>query len=110
MADLVITCPVKRYTGEIVLPDYLTMPQYIAWNKAVRNASSNPEATLLDFHTALLPVVLIVVKKWNLANMPSEPTFDTFPATPARSASELLEWIINAIGKMIIDESDIPNA
>ena len=109
MADKISTCPVKRYTGEIVLPEVLTMPQFIAWNQAVRDMTGKEGATMLEFHAALLPVILSIVKTWRLANIPDPLTFETFPATPAISSARLIEWLIGEIGKLINDEGEVPN-
>lgn len=106
----VISCPVKRYTGEIVLPDYLSIIQYQNWIHAALELRDNPKALLVDYDVLLLKQAITLVEKWNLANFPKEPTIDTWPGTPNPDAEELRRWVINEIGKLVNSESELPNA
>ncbi len=81
--------------------DPLTYPQVFAWNDAIeevlalyakhKKAKTLPDLVRVNF--LLLPGIFPSVKKWNLKNVPKDPTPDTFPATPNQKAGELMEWL-----------------
>lgn len=118
-----LECPVLKFSGSILLPDYLNYAQMVTWEESQRRAAAmlrveNGAAVgfadgygLADLRAAKIPAILAIVSEWNLCNMPAHPTLETFPATPAKSAARLYEWITAEISKLYAEEeTEIPNA
>jgi hypothetical protein len=112
-----ITSPVKRYPGEVVLPDFLTLPQLIAFEKAIAAAEALRESgTMAEHRYALLPGLCACVSEWRLMDARTGAdlgalTADTFPASPRDAAANLMTWLIGEIAAMNRDdEDDRPNA
>jgi hypothetical protein len=111
-----ITSPVSRYPGEVVLPDFLTLPQLIAFEKAIAAAEALREGGSMSEHRyALLPGLCACVSEWRLtdgrtgANL-GPLTADTFPASPRDASARLMTWLIGEIAAMNKDdEDDHPN-
>lgn len=103
----VIQSPVKQFPGEVEIPDYLTYPQYIAYQDALQAAREREGA---QQNAALLPGLLTCVTAWRVQGVPENPTAENFPATPPRAVSRLLAWLLVQIEAMIRDVDDSPNA
>lgn len=92
-----------------MLSDPLTMPQYMAWIDAARNAEAEQDA--IKKQAAYLPGVLVCVERWELAGgMPEQPTVETFPATPAQVSAKLVFHLVNEIWRIVNAEDAPPNA
>lgn len=115
----VLTSPVKKWPGTITIPDYLTIPQAMAWEEAINNASSIlPEKTesnlgervnksfTSEWASLIIPGIKSCVLEWNLENF--DP--DNFPATPKLSRIQLLSWIMSEITNLYKEADEIPNA
>jgi len=99
-----ISSPSSRYPGEVVLADPLTLPQALAWEKAIRTAQTNDDnATITDVNYAILPGVCACVEKWELEGL-GELTPDTFPASPRKASIELINWLISEITRIYVGE------
>lgn len=106
----VIESPVKRFAGQVVLPDYLTFPQYRAFDNAM-TAANKPGLDRAKRNEAMVPGVLAVVKEWRLANVtPEQLTPETFPASPYIAVTHLLGWLVRAITTLVFEVDDSPNA
>jgi len=101
----IITSPVKRFPGTVVLSDPLTYPQYIAYNNAITSidkTQSNPQQEY-----SVLPGILKCVEKWDIPGFENV-TADTFPSSPRTSVIKLINWLVVEIN-LLINEADDPN-
>lgn len=127
-----IQSPVKRWPGTVTIPEYLTIPQAMAFEDAINNAKDLlPEVTPViigednkfpeltkeqkeyvdvklssSWANAVLPGILACVNEWNLEGLDK----DNFPATPKVSRIELLSWLMGEISKLYNEADEIPNA
>ena len=117
-----IESPIKRWAGWIELPDYLTLPQIIAWNDAFETARQFTTERKRDettgkivravtdapnYYHAMLRGVCPIVVKWEL-NGGVQFTAETFPATPIKSAQALARWVVDAVADLIMAEDEDP--
>lgn len=91
-----ITSPSSRWPGFVVLVDPLTMPQALAWERAVRTAQELNAQTQTEFEAALLPGICACVEKWELTGLENV-TPDTFPASPRAESAKLVGWLVTEI-------------
>lgn len=116
-----VDCPVVRWPGHILLHDYLTLPQVMAWRRAWRAAETftregeTPDAPriiedALEYRAALLPGVLPCVEKFALVGLPEKLTLETFPGSPVEDAIELANWLMLVIANAIRGEELVPKA
>lgn len=114
-----IKSPAARWPGVVVMPDYLTTPQVVAFEAAIRQAREHIAGEAVTFVQAgyeaqiradFLPAVCQIVTEWKLENFPKDVTADTFPASPHKSASKLLTVVIHEISEMLMAEDEIPKA
>jgi hypothetical protein len=102
----VITSPSSRWPGQVSLSSPMTLPQALAWEKAIRAGQSlTGDVTLTDLNYAMLPGVCACVEKWELEGM-TNVTPDTFPATPRKDSAELLNWLIGEITRVYVGEEE----
>lgn len=107
----VITSPVKRFPGTVVISDPLTFPQVFAFGDALNAVDALGEnPTILHVRATQLPGVLACVEEWKLENFPSNVTVDSFPATPPKSCAQLIAWLIGEISTLFREAEEIPNA
>ena len=84
---------VKRWSGKIFLPDYLSFPLLVTWEKALDEAKQLKETDgLFAFYAKLLPAAIPLVEKWELNGLPNPVTYETFPASP-----KLVAWLVECI-------------
>jgi hypothetical protein len=105
----VITSPVKRFSGTVVLSDPLTYPQVFAWEDTLED--SRTEEATKDVRRqiySLLPGILACVEEWHLKGVPEHPTRDTFPATPNDPATELATWLVHSISELYEEADNVP--
>jgi hypothetical protein len=108
----IVTSPLQRWSGSVVIADPLTIPQA----QAIEAGMSKPEAgddgrlwlTVID--KMQLPAILACVEKWDLANMPETVTIDTFPASPRADSHKLIDWLFSEIRGVYFGEASVPNA
>ena len=103
----VITSPVKRFPGTVTLPDFLTFPQAVAWEKAQGAAADlrAGQCTDAELLQAWQPGLNAVVITWNLENYdPTNP-----PATPRKSVIELTAWLLESITALYEEAETVPN-
>lgn len=104
-----ITSPVKRFPGTVDLPEYLTIPQAVAWEQSTKQASmlrKGGEATDAEYIGAWVPGLLAVVQAWGLEGFSPDP----FQSTPRKAVIDLLSWLITEITKLYEDAEEVPNA
>ena len=107
-----ISSPSSRWPGSVTLSDPMTLPQALAWEKAIRaTQGTTGEATLTDVNYALLPGICACVEKWELERL-GQLTPDNFPATPRRKSIELITWLTNEVSAVYTGEEEKadPNA
>jgi len=91
-----VTCPVARYAGTVTFADPLTMPQAIAWERAVSEAQNIQAQSQTEFEAALLPGICACVEKWELKGLVIA-TPETFPATPRAESAQLVGWLVKEL-------------
>lgn len=122
----ILTSPIARFPGTVVLKDPLTYPDLIAWSEAMSNAriaaeQSQRRAKDMEMpelasaggassDAALIPGILACVSEWHLDNFPAKPTAETWPATPRKSVIEMITWLSGGISDLMSEEETIPPA
>ena len=107
----VITSPVKRFSGTVVLSDPLTYPQTFAFEDALAAARAlGDDVDAKRIYYELLPGILACVEEWNLEGVPAHPTRDTFPSSPTRSAMQLASWLLGEITRLNDEAENVPLA
>ena len=102
----IVISPSLRWPGQVSVSSPLTLPQALAWEKAIRNAQSiGGEGTLTDYNYAVLPGICACVEKWELEGI-DNPTPDTFPATPRKDSVELITWLMNEVSRIYVGEEE----
>ena len=116
--------PVARWPGSVSLPDYLTLPQYNAFRRALRAAveyrsgemraalEKDPEAKTFEFddieyNERLEPGLLACVEKWELQGLTVN---GHMPATPVKDSRALFDWLEKEILNLVRGEEEIPKA
>ena len=96
-----IESPVKEFPGTVILPDYLTMPQALLYEKAVRDGSALIEesASQTAYDAVMVDAICGCVEEWNLEGL-GQLSFDTFPSTPRAASAELVAWLFGEIVKL----------
>ena len=113
-----ITSPVDKFPGTVVMPEYLTLPQVLAFEAASDNIGELRKAatekgddgisrTKID--QQYLPVILSIVTEWRIDGVPNIPSLENFPLTPRRATAELIAWLIGEITRLWVGEIEIPN-
>lgn len=108
----VITSPVKRYTGTVVLSEPLTFPQAFAWEDALAAVGEVKESgSIARIRYALLPGILACAEEWRLGGgFPERPALDTFPSTPRVSVANLIDWLVKEITALYQETDEVPLA
>lgn len=108
----VITSPVKRFPGTVVLSDPLTFPQSFAFEDALTAVDAvRDEGSPSKIRYALLPGVLACVEEWHLnSGFPERPVLDSFPSTPRQSVALLIDWLVGEITALYKEADEIPLA
>jgi len=102
----VVISPSLRWPGQVSLSSPMTLPQALAWEKCIRVAQNNTEAsTLTDFNYAILPGICACVEKWELEGI-DNPTPETFPATPRKQSIELITWLMTEVSRVYVGEEE----
>jgi hypothetical protein len=107
-----VSSPSPRWPGSVVFWDPLSLPQALAWEKAIRSIQDRTDvATITDINYAILPGICACVEKWELEGL-EQLTPDTFPATPRRKSIDLINWLIGEISTIYSGEEEKadPNA
>lgn len=110
---MVITSKIKRFPGTVAMPDFLTLPQVLAFeavNEEVRAMrDTGQELSLSKVNAITLPFILKIVTEWKISGMENHPTIDNFPATPRLASAQLIAWVMGAVTELYIGEVEIPN-
>jgi hypothetical protein len=88
-----VISPVKYFAGSVVLKDPLPYFVVVRFEQTAREAGGKAE----DMGAQFLPVILDCVEKWELQNIPENPTPETFPGTPRPPTLRLIAWLLNEI-------------
>ena len=106
-----VESPVEKFPGVVELSEPFTMPQALAWERAIREMASleDEDKTILEFDNLILPVIFEMVEKWNIEGLPENVTPETFPATPRTASAELIGWLVKEIGIIYKGEELDPN-
>lgn len=125
-----IDSPVKRWPGSVTLPEYLTWPQVEAWTNTQTTSNEITAEAIAAGRTkvqggrqvlsnvsdvkasrmAWVEGICAIVEAWDLKGLPSPVPPDRFPATPAASAANLLQWLIDQVNALFDEAEEAPNA
>ena len=100
---------VKRWGGFLILPEYMTYQQLLAWENAI-NATKvkegGKEPTTIEFYGALLPVAISLVTEWHIEKLPEIVTVENIPGSLA-----LVGWLVESVTKLFNETNEIdPNS
>ena len=97
----IVKCDIKGFEGQITIPDVLTLPVFLKFRDGVfAGADANKEGKdIFDQMLLSLPGMIQVVEKWELANIPENPTVETWPVTPLEASKELHAWLMNTLNQ-----------
>lgn len=110
-----IESTVKRFPGSVVLPDYLNVIQVRAIEDSFLTADQieKLEANKTYFVSTdierKLPALLACVRKWSVTGVPEDPTIETFPSTPIKASSDLIDQIYKELLLLYRGEAEVPN-
>ena len=114
----------KPFEGKVILHDPLTLPMVLAFEEALTTSGEFHEEKEVDGETLrvlkpnLMPgkrdaeyvkAILPSVEKWELTNFPENVTAETFPFTPRRASSELVNTLMLAMFEIYRGEVEVPN-
>lgn len=101
-----ILSPSSRWPGAVVLSDPMSLPQAIAWERAISSVIQNAnEVTITEVDYALLPAICGCVEKWELEGL-GDLTPDTFPGSPRPKSIELRKWLTEEITSIYRGEEE----
>lgn len=107
----IISSPIKRYPGTVVLADPLTFPQSFAFEDALAEVERLKDAgSLSRLRYALLPGLLACVEEWHLASFPERPALDNFPSTPRLPVTQLIDWLVGEVSALYRESEEVPLA
>ena len=99
----VCVSPSLRWPGQVTLSSPMSLPQALAWEKAIRTAQNlEGDITLTDINYAMLPGILACVKSWELEGL--DP--DKFPASPRADSRDLISWLVKEIAHVYMGEEE----
>ena len=103
---ITLTSPVKRFPGTVELPDFLTLPQALAWEQARADADTlradgKTDAELLN---AWLVGIKGVVCDWHIDGYSIEP----IQLSPRSPVIQLTAWLLEEITRLYYGDDD-PN-
>lgn len=104
----VVVSPVKRWPGEVVLHDPLSLPMVAALERAISNARALVDPTKGEIDAAMLPGVLACVESVNLQGVPPALGVDNFPGSPRKSSAELFAWLLREVTVIYSEETADP--
>lgn len=95
-----VESPVKEFPGKVTLPDYLSMPQVLAYERAIREASALEEnATQSDYDSLMVHAICECVQEWELEGF-DEIGPSNFPFSPRVASSKLIAWLFDELTGM----------
>ena len=102
----VVTCPVARWPGEVVLAEPMSWPQFLAWQRAVMNAEEVAKAEGLqsEYDAAICLGIAAVVLEWRLGGL-NPPDAHGVPATPRHSSNEFISWFLREVFAIVKGEA-----
>jgi hypothetical protein len=100
----------KKWKGEVVFFDPMTMQQEAAWERAMAEFRKAIDAGLgiSSFNLAALPGILECVSEWKLTDFPERITITNFPAHPRKERANLISWLVTQIAEIYKSDDD-PN-
>ena len=102
------------FVGTVVMPDYLTLPQVLAFEDANAEIMELRETlgdklTLAKVNAYNLPVILSIVSEWHISGLPEPLTAENFPASPRLASARFIAQVMGEITELYRGEIDIPN-
>lgn len=105
----IITSPVKKWPGTVVISDPLTYPQLLAFRGSLEAARNGANDDWMAVNYAVLPGVTACIEEYHLQGFPEQPTADNWPATPPTSSARLIAWLIGEINALMAEAEPDPN-
>lgn len=105
-----LASPVKEFPGLVAIPDYLSYPQAIAFDRAMRAAAQESgKLTRLEVNHLAIPGLCACVLEWRIEGLPEHITPENFPATPGAAADALLAWLVRELMALFVEAETVPN-
>ena len=100
-----VECKIKGHEGHIILPDFLTLNQVRAFERAFfGDEKIDTENTLVSVSVErMMPFILENVKEWHLKGITEKPNADEV-------RYKVLLWVSRQFIPLWQEELDIPNA
>ena len=100
-----IKSPVDRFPGEVTLPDFLTMPQVLLYERGIAESRVliERESTPAEIDAAVLVPICAIVEEWNIRgdHWPEGVISpDTFPGSPRGDSGQLIGWLMAEIREL----------
>jgi len=103
----VITSPVKKWPGMVVISDPLSYPQLLRFREALGAVGGNDDWMAVNY--AVLPGITACIEEYHLQGFPEQPSAENWPATPPVSSARLVAWLIGEINALMAEAEPDPN-
>jgi hypothetical protein len=103
-----LTSEIKEFPGTVERPDYLTLPQVIAFEADIKDVGKF-EGSPAEADMRTLAIILPLYSDWQIKGQPDEPTPETFNFTPRRAGAKLVAWLLDGIMQVYLGEVEVPN-
>jgi len=97
-----IKSPVDEFPGKITLPDFLTMPQVLLYERGISESLVliEQEANPSEIDSVILPAICEIVEEWDIGGdyWPDEAIGPgNFPGSPRIPSSNFLGWVMQEV-------------
>ena len=113
-----LTSPILEFSGTVVIPARMTMPQVLSWERSTREqrefldglqAEGQQTFSTSGIDNLVIPVLCEIVEEWHIDGMNGNTAPDNFPATPRLASHKFIEWLGGEVRKVYLGETDIKN-
>lgn len=107
-----ITSTIPEFPGTITLSSPLNLSQGYHIAVALETASAADDSRAhksFATNSAILEALVACSEGWDITGQPQKPTVETFVASPARPANQLLSWAFGELTDLYFGERKVPN-
>lgn len=108
-----VKSPVDAFPGSVELPKRLTLPQALAYERAIKKAQdlkADEDARQSEYDLIVLEPICDVVEKWNLRDEDGEDLGElspnNFPGSPRMASARLVAWLIGEVSAIYNPRED----
>lgn len=102
----IITSPVEKFQGTIVLQSPIIFDLYLEWMDIAQEAAEKKTTKEMVF--TYIPMLCKLIERADIVGMVEHPTVETWPKTPAPSVLALVAWLVNEARSLIAEADTIP--